>query len=380
MHITNIRKLSSIEYIKGLDGVRAIAVLLVIIHHYLMPFSIYLTHGILGNLTVMLAKIGWVGVDMFFVISGFLITQILTKRPVNDFQDYIVFITNRAWRLLPAYVICLLVFTFVAFELNPNSKVLNNSASLWLLISNLQSSFVDRTALVDNQFSLIHFWSLALEWHFYVIIPLLFWLLRSYWLVASMLLIVAIVTRLTFQKAGISDNAIYAFTLCRLDAFAMGIFLSIIAPKIRHQFIPILGIAGVVLFVSVLLIIAFNAHPFKKIAWLQSYGYTIIALGFALALLSVITNQAKSLVGILESKILVGIGRRSYSLYIWHLVFFPLITQTIVSYKLETYTTIALVLITASILSLITTLISYQWIETKCYAIYHQAIKIKSGC
>jgi peptidoglycan/LPS O-acetylase OafA/YrhL len=357
MHAPDIRKLSSIDYIKGLDGIRALAVILVIIHHYLMPFSSYLAHGIFGKLTIMIAKVGWVGVDMFFVISGYLITQILIKRPVKNFQDYKLFIANRAWRLLPAYLACLLIFTYMAFELNANSKVLNNSVSLWTLTSNIQSAFIDRTALMDSQFNLVHFWSLALEWHFYISIPVLLWLFRAYWLVASLLLILAFVT------------------VCRLDAFAMGIFLSIGLTKIKQQYVLYLGVAGVILFASSLVTIAFDTTPFKKIAWLQTYGYTIIALGFALALCPIITNQAKSLVNTLESKILVGIGRRSYSLYIWHLVFFPIITQTIVSFKLNNFISITLILSTASFLSVITTLISYRWIEAKCYATYHQAIK-----
>ncbi|HQN65559.1 MAG TPA: acyltransferase [Methylophilus sp.] len=375
MQTSDIRSLSSIDYIKGLDGTRAIAVLMVILHHYLMPFSSYLAHGLLGKLTIMLAKIGWVGVDMFFVISGYLITKILTNRPVKNTHDYKSFIINRAWRLLPAYLTCLLVFSYVAFELNSNSKVLDNSASLWTLTSNIQSAFMDRTALMDNQFNLVHFWSLALEWHFYLTIPVLLWLFRAQWLVASILLIVALATRISFQKAGLSDNAIYAFTMCRLDAFAMGIFLSVGLPKIKLQYIPYLGVAGLMFFAVTLVTIAFDATPFKKIEWLQLYGYTLIAAGFALALCPIITNQAKHIVHILESRLLVAIGRRSYSLYIWHLVFLPMITQTIVSLKLEPYVTISLILLIAILFSTITTIISYRWIETRCYAIYHHATK-----
>lgn len=377
MHSSNIRKLSSIEYIKGLDGIRAIAVLLVVLHHYLMPFSSYIAHGFLGNLTMLLAKIGWVGVDIFFVISGYLITQILIKRPVKNFQDYQSFIASRAWRLLPAYLACLLVFTFVAVVLNPNSKVLNYSLSLWTLTTNLQSAFINRTALMDHQFNLVHFWSLALEWHFYLAIPIFLWLFRAYWIVATLLLGVALTTRIIFQKAGFSDNAIYAFTLCRLDAFAMGIFLSISVPKIKQQFVPYFGIAGLLLLSTTLFTIAVDPTPYKKIIWLQSYGYSLIAGGFALALFPIITNQAKSMVRILESKILVGIGRQSYSLYIWHLIFFPFITQTVVGFKLNPFTSIWLILIFASLLSVLATHISYRFIETKCYAIYHQAIKTK---
>jgi peptidoglycan/LPS O-acetylase OafA/YrhL len=370
----NIRKLSSIDYISGLDGIRAIAVLLVILHHYLMPFSTYFTHGILGKLTIMLAKIGWVGVDIFFVISGYLITQILIKRPVKSFQDYKLFITSRAWRLLPAYVACLLFFTLIAIWLNPNSKVINNSLSLWTLTSNVQSAFFDRTALMDSQFNLVHFWSLALEWHFYLAIPLLLWLLRAYWLVALLLLIVALATRMTFQKAGISDNAIYAFTLCRLDAFAMGIFLSVYLPKIKHQFIPFLGGLGLTLFTLLLFIIAVDSTPFKKILWLQTYGYTLIAVSFALALSPIISGQAK-MVNILESKPLVAIGRQSYSLYIWHLVFFPLVIQIVISLKFQPYQSILFVVLISSLISIISSTISYQFIETRCYQLFKQSIK-----
>lgn len=375
MYTANIRKLSSIEYIQGLDGVRAFAVILVILHHYLLPFSDYLADNLLGKLLLIFAKIGWVGVDIFFVISGYLITQVLIKRPVKSLKDYRSFILSRAWRLLPAYLSCLIIFSCVAFELNPNSKVLNHSLSLWTLTSNIQSAFFSRTALLDQQFNLLHFWSLALEWHFYLSVPILLQLFRSYWIVAFILLIVAVITRILFQKLELSDNAIYAFTFCRWDAFAIGIMLAAATTSSGMNnkdniLMSHFGKLGLVIFCACMMTIVLDPIPFKKIVWLQSYGYTIIAISVAMMLNAIISNQNKFCVRLLEHPIMTAVGRRSYSLYIWHLVFFPAVTQFVISLKLQVTESLLLILGLAFLFSVIATYLSYRFIEIKCYQFY----------
>lgn len=167
-----IRSFSSIRYIPGLDGIRAIAVTLVILFHYTSAFSMDLNE--LGGFWKLIARglnAGWVGVDIFFVISGFLIAKTIALRPINSFPAYSAFMVRRFLRLAPAYVMCLFVFALVASQLTPESKVFHNQYLLWTLTANIESSFGDRTALSDENFSLVHFWSLALEWHFYIFFP-----------------------------------------------------------------------------------------------------------------------------------------------------------------------------------------------------------------
>ena len=324
-----IRQSSSISYIPGLDGVRAIAVLAVVLCHYSAVFTQPLrASGNFWNVYSHIANLGWVGVDIFFVISGFLIAKMLMRKPVTDAQQYGHFIKRRAWRLLPAYLVCLLIFSTIAVLYVPHSKVLNNSMPLWTMTSNIQSSFISRSALMDGYFSLIHFWSLAVEWHFYLLLPLLLFILRSIWVTALLLIVLSVATRYVFQHFGTSDNAIYSFTLCRLDALAIGSLLAVFHNKISDRLVPAIAMIGFVAFVTMMASISLSEIPYKKIPWLQLAGYSLIPVSVAMMLALIINRGASHpITRLLEARPMVAVGRASYSLYIWHLVFFPAIAN-----------------------------------------------------
>src|ERR1700744_536810 len=132
METHSIRDASSLRYVTGLDGLRAISMMLVVLFHYTSYFSSSLSGlGGVWSVIVRMASTGWIGVDVFFVISGFLITTPLLKRPVNSIASYSKFIRRRAIRLLPAYVASLLIFTLVALLIDPHTKVLRNEYLLW---------------------------------------------------------------------------------------------------------------------------------------------------------------------------------------------------------------------------------------------------------
>lgn len=365
-----IRNLSSIAYIPGLDGLRAIAILLVVVHHYLSPFKAYLQQSLSGLPVWALAKIGWIGVDLFFVISGFLIARVLRKRAPSSWMDFKHFIAARAWRLLPAYLVCILIFSMVAAFNTPQSSVLINSWSVWILSSNLQSAFGNRTALMDEHYSFVHFWSLAVEWHFYLLFAVGVWLLQSQRLIALVMLLLAIVCRCLLQKGGFSDNAIYSFSLCRFDAFAVGVWIAHIEP-VKHM--RKWGIAGLLLLLGLIYLIVLNPLPYKKISWLQQYGYSLIALAFGLIVLWVTQQRDACLTRCLESRWLVTLGQRSYSIYLWHLVFFPGIANWVAGLGLDTTQTIVLIVLANSAATTILAICTYHAIEVKCYRAYRQS-------
>jgi len=366
-----IRQSSSLSYISGLDGVRAIAVLAVVLHHYSSPFSkVLLNQGSVWSIYSAIANLGWVGVDIFFVISGYLITKMLINRPIKHLSDYKTFVIKRAWRLLPAYVFCLLVFTTIAVLFVPTSKVLNNSLHLWTMTSNIQSAFIHRTALMDGYFNLVHFWSLALEWHFYLLLPMLIYCLKSVRLIAVLLIALAIYSRYVLQQIGASDNAIYAFTLCRFDALGMGCLLAT-APGL-HRLKPAqnfcISTAGVLIFCGVMLAITLSPVPYKKLPWVQLYGYSLIAVSIGMMLVTVVAAQPEStLIRWLEKPLMLNLGRASYSLYIWHLVFFPAIANAAITSLGNPFYAFLLAFLVAGIVSGILTLISFHLIESKFY-------------
>lgn len=325
-----IRDSSSLRYIGGLDGLRAISMMLVTAFHYTSYFSQQISQfGLPWSVLAHFASVGWVGVDVFFVISGFLITRTLKNRAVNSIDSYANFIRRRAFRLLPSYVVCLIGFSAIVLLIDSHSKVLINSYLLWTMTENIQTLYGDRSALADQHFAMVHFWSLALEWQFYLIFPILVACLRSFLKVAFGLVIIAILCRLAFHMLGISDNAIYSFTLCRMDSLAIGCALAAVPVDRWKKYGNCAGILGVAVLASLLVITTWSTGSFKLIIWLQLIGYTIIALSVAMIIFCVINASSRSKIKrFLEFGPLTGIGRASYSLYIWHLPVYPTIALT----------------------------------------------------
>jgi len=321
-----VRNGSSLSYIRGLDGLRAISVVWVIAFHYLSYFHNELASASSPWSTVRDAlSLGWVGVDIFLVISGFLITKIILKNPAQS-PGYSHFLRRRAWRLLPAYVLLLVIFTAAACLVDPTSKVLHNSWSLWTLTSNVLLSFGDRSALMDNHFAMYHLWSVAIEWHFYAFMPLAIRAFRTPQKAAFLLVVAAIGCRTAFHFLGVTDNAIYAFSLCRIDAFSMGAIVAVAKPMTSSLRLKSLGAAGAACFVLLVSTIATANEPFKTIPWVQTVGYTLIDASVALVVYFVVHAKASTYpIRVLEFSPIRSIGRASYSLYLWHIPFFPMV-------------------------------------------------------
>lgn len=320
-----------IKYILGLDGLRAISVLLVIYFHYAGYFpgafssSFFLVPAI-GKLL----SIGWVGVDIFFVISGFLITTILIRNPANSAKKYLTFIQRRAKRLLPAYLCCVIVVLLAATYIYPDDKIVRNQYLLWTMSSNISTLFGDRSALGGEHFSMVHFWSLALEWQFYITFPLALTLIKSPRTAAMIAIALAVISRtfLIYLSPLNYDNAIYSFTFCRGDALAAGVFLATLSPSKNLLKTYAVGAIGLCLFSVMLFSLALSSTPFKSIFWLQTTGYTAIATSIAMILYFILNINRDSLaLRFLELPPITAVGRASYSLYIWHLPFYPVVVE-----------------------------------------------------
>lgn len=361
-----IRETSSLNYIPGLDGVRAIAVLLVMLFHFtagaapmLAPFG-YGWQAFGG-----IAKLGWVGVDIFFVLSGYLIAKVLETRPVGSLSAYASFIGRRFRRLAPPYIFCLVVFSIVAWAFVPESKVFKNQHLLWTLTANIEGSFGERNPLGDGSFALFHFWSLAVEWHFYLLFPVIIWVAGSVKRAALFLVAVALGCRLAFVHYGLSDNALYAFTLCRIDSLAMGTLLACVNVQAAASARKSVGLIGATAFVALMGCVASGSVPFKTLTWLQTVGYTAVALSIAMVMFAVVASSCDSrLVAALEQRWLVWIGRASYSLYIWHMVFFPTIFATIAQRGLDPRAQYLATFAVSMLVTFAAGWISFKFVET----------------
>ena len=173
-------KNESIKYIRGLDGLRAIAVVLVTFFHYSNFFPEFK-----NSIPWSFFSAGWAGVDIFFVLSGYLIAKMLLSNPVSSIKSYGTYIAKRARRLLPAYLACSIICISALYIFSIDQKLIDNQYLIWTLSSNIQTIFGDRTALWGSHITLVHFWSLALEWQFYITFPIALAITRSARLTAT---------------------------------------------------------------------------------------------------------------------------------------------------------------------------------------------------
>jgi peptidoglycan/LPS O-acetylase OafA/YrhL len=289
----------NLQHIPQLDGLRAIAVLMVFCHHALaIPLL-------------------WSGVDLFFILSGYLITSILLRdcKRMSFGKMLGSFYLRRAERILPAYILFLLIaYPFVRTE--------------WHHTWGYYVCFLQNVPLalgMVNSSPLTPLWSLAIEQHFYLFWPVLIFFLPNRWLIPSMLflLIGTPVLRSVCTPLFSHSAYIYALTPFRLDALAAGSLGALILPSCRAS----VGIrsAQMAMLVGTICyaVLAFHHPWFRRTANSASfnglsYSLNILILGGLFVWASLSRNSW--LTRILSAPMLCWIGRISYSFYLFHLL------------------------------------------------------------
>lgn len=294
------------NYRSDIDGLRAIAVILVLIFH--------------GGLS--LFPSGFIGVDIFFVISGYLITTIITQSLAAGTFTFSSFYTRRLWRLQPAIIALLVASLGLAaiFYLPADFLDFLRSAKYVTLITSNQ--FFERTttgyAVPDTaQLLLLHTWSLSIEWQWYLALPLGIWLLDRYLSpLARRNTVVALTVLFTVGALILSNtytNKSYYFFLSRVFEFLLGasvVYLGADKYRLDTRVSGILGIASLALIVYI-------ATLNNILLGFPDTHAVVIALATAVLLaLSADTSALSS--RILSLRPLVFIGTISYSLYLWH--------------------------------------------------------------
>jgi peptidoglycan/LPS O-acetylase OafA/YrhL len=307
---------------KRLDVLRSIAV-----------FSVLFYHGGIGT---RLDKGGWVGVDLFFVLSGFLISGLLfTEYKERGAINFKRFFLRRGLKLYPAfyaYVAAMLLYQIVSHR---TAGTLGQYLSEILYVQNY-GPFIWR-----------HTWSLAVEEHFYILLPLFLLLLIRYspnrgnpfdvipfvfLFVAVACLSLRLVTVLNIPQASLRDWAVYrrayATTHCRIDSLFFGVLLgyfhhfhSELAKKLlsppRHK-------VGLV-FLSIGLLSVSLCLPIQN-RFMLTAGLTLLYLGFGCVLMLCLHVQDVLPKGLAKPFRQIGtgcayIGVYSYSIYLWHIAF-----------------------------------------------------------
>ncbi len=306
-------------HLTALDGVRGLAIFFILAYHFTLGMT---GPGVAARAFAKAASAGWCGVDLFFVLSGFLITGILLKSKDSGYR-FTNFYGRRALRIFPLYYGTLFV-AFAAFSsitkwVGNLDEARDAEPWLWLYGTNI---FV---ALRGDWFPLSHFWSLAVEEHFYLFWPaIVFWCDRRtvLWICGGMVaLALAVRVWLVTQHAVL---AAYCLTVCRMDALAMGSFVALCAqsPGGLEMLVPRAVKAGRIASVALLAIVGWRVGFAFHDAVVQTIGYLLLDVLFAAFLVRTLAAPASSpLARAMNFRPLRSLGRYSYGLYVYNSIY-----------------------------------------------------------
>lgn len=328
------------QFRNDIQGIRGLAFLLVFIFH--------LNYNWLPG--------GFIGVDVFFVISGFLMTSIIVgEKEKSDFSFY-NFYLKRLKRIFPAYLFLLLIVASAGFFIYLDRDFWGFQKSVGaslLFVSNLLFARGDSyfgARLEDNPF--LHTWSLAVEMQFYLLLPLVIIFIRKKFLpVVIALLIIALTAYANISMYLSHDTSIKYFSLpARIPEFLIGSFYSLTLRgkmnfgRMNNNILTFLSLG--ILILSAFLIDKNTPFP----------GVTALIPTIATANLLVTGSNFVS--DFFAKKIPSYIGELSYSLYLWH---WPLIAY--IRYYNDEYSLSTPEIISICILTVLMAWISYRFVE-----------------
>ncbi len=306
-----------LNYSPPLDGLRGIAILSVMLFHADAPFL----------------KGGFLGVDLFFVLSGFLITSLLVAEfdahGTITLKDFYI---RRILRLIPALMLLLLVFCLLSFLLLTSEKANRNYVDA--LISLAYVSNWARAFSMHPPDYLGHTWSLSIEEQFYILWPIVLLFLLRVSTRRFYIVLIAIATasiswllRVSLLESGATLERLYNGLDTRADALMAGCavgtaLMSGLLTRKKNRKNLLLNLTALVSFgvLCVFLILGDWQAPF-----LYQFGFIIIELLTVILIVDVLTNPESIMRKFLEIKGLVWVGSISYGLYLWHYPIFRLL-------------------------------------------------------
>jgi peptidoglycan/LPS O-acetylase OafA/YrhL len=302
--------------IPELDGVRGVAILAVLAYHFSLPPGMpHVLSNALG--------LGWSGVDLFFVLSGFLITGILmdTRTSGNYFSS---FYARRVLRIFPLYLSFVFAYFVIALPLAHHLgywQSWDNSMQpwYWLHLSNWLSAFGHDAVL------LTHLWSLSIEEQFYLVWPIVVLFIRPAWLpyLCSILIIIPFALRLAYLNNSYGEEFLYRLTPFRVDTLAAGCLMAVIANNAawcaaigaRLRYLTPAAL-------SLLLFVLVWAHSESAYTpWMVTWGYTSLALIYACLVFSASFYSGSSHWWAIQLRrpFLRTFGKYSYGIYVLHI-------------------------------------------------------------
>jgi peptidoglycan/LPS O-acetylase OafA/YrhL len=319
--VASLRVFDFRERMPALDGLRGLAILAVFFYHYAGGTDQH-PHNLVLKAVYGVTRFGWAGVDLFFVLSGFLITGILFDTQ-NDPGYYKKFYARRSLRIFPIYYLYLAIVAALGLVVGVRWRPLDASFLLYVGFpaALIRPDLIPATAYIR----ITHLWSLCMEEQFYLVWPWLIALLATPKRILRMcgfLMCAALALRMLVWGAGwLSAGWAYTFLPFRMDSLALGAALAILIRGKHTDMLAkvapyVLGVAAA----GLLAVFAASRTTDHEGPWIDTFGFTMIA--FASAGLLVLAVLRHGMVyQLFSTQTLRTVGKYSYGLYLYH---FPL--------------------------------------------------------
>lgn len=308
-----------------LDGIRGVAILLVLIEHSWIPTWNYPNPSVVDKGLSFVYLGGWTGVDLFFVLSGYLITGILWEsRGRSDYFKNFYF--RRILRIFPLYYGVLFLYFMVGPHL-PTPSDLGDAgreqAWYWTYLSNISMARHGQFAPSALGVS----WSLAIEEQFYLVWPPVVLLLGRKRLIQLCVFLIgaAFVWRLALVRMNLNPQSIYVLLPTQMDGLAAGALIALLPQwqrldSVLRRLVPAVGLAGLGVFVIIGVHAAASTYAFfEGDPLMQTIGYSSIVAAFACILIgSIASGPSSPALAILNSRVLRTLGKYSYGIYLLH--------------------------------------------------------------
>ncbi len=364
-----------------LDGIRGIAILLVILWHYAGSIIAPQTSW-LGDLVIAVTATAWSGVDLFFVLSGFLIGGILldNSRAPNYFK---AFYARRVSRIFPLYFLWLALFVSFTWGLPqlawtpPLAALFGNPMPLWTYLT-----FTQNFAMASNLTTGPHWlgitWSLAIEEQFYATLPLAIRFISFARLPLFLIffILMAPVFRLLFLALTVDIYSSSLLLPSRADSLMLGVlcayamrqerWVSFIQKHTRLLYGAFIMLMAGVAFLTIL-------APSTTAPHMAVWGYSVLALFYACFLLLAVTKPDGIVASITRNRFLRRMGILAYGLYIFHQAVLWLVNALILHQapRIQTVADVLVMLIAFATVLLIASA-SWSLFERKFIALGHQ--------
>lgn len=308
------------KHLPQLDGIRGVAIIMVLIYHFIAISPSPNTD--LENTIFTFTKSGWIGVDLFFVLSGFLITRILLTTKDKE-KYYLNFYVKRVLRIFPLYYLVLIILLIIVPSLIANipsqlQLMSDNQLWFWTYLANWYIAYEGDF----NKTSGGYFWSLAVEEQFYIVWPFVVYNFRlfSFQKACVLLFVLTYILRNIMLFSGFSTTSVYVATITHMDGLLIGAWLATVLIDCKNIVLirKLLNLSAVI---SLLLLVSFYLYDKSFYFWnflVASTGYTLLSILFAAILFESVVNAESKMNLFFGSGLLRNVGKYSYAMYLFH--------------------------------------------------------------